>query len=43
MVESEKDGKEEGAGLFVGNGPEIRMDIDDKYGADGREKTSLQE
>jgi hypothetical protein len=43
LVEGEEDGTEEGGGLFVGIGLEIRMDVDDKGGADGREQTGLQE
>ena len=41
LIESEKDGAEEGGGLLVGIGLEVRMDIDDKRGADGREQTRL--
>jgi hypothetical protein len=43
LVESVEDGKEDGGGLLVGNRPEIRMDVDDEDGADGREQTSLRE
>ena len=43
LVESEEDGSEEGGGLFVGVGLEIRLDVDDKGGADNREQTTLQE
>ena len=41
MVESEEDGTEEGGGLFVGIGLEIRMDVDDEGGADCREQAGL--
>ena len=41
LIESEEDSAEEGSGLLVGIGLEVRMDIDDKRGADGREQTRL--
>ena len=41
LVESEEDGMEEGRRLLVGIGLEIRMDIDNESGADGREQTRL--
>ena len=41
LIESEKDGTEESSGLLVGIGLEVRMDIDDKRRADGREQTRL--
>ena len=40
-VESEKDCTE-GGRLFVGIGLEIRMDVDDKGGADGKKQACLQ-
>ena len=43
MVESEEDCTEEGGGLLVGIGLEIRMDVDDKGGADCREQAGLEE
>ena len=43
LIESEEDRAEEGGGLFVRIGSEVRMGIDDEGGADGREQTSLQE
>jgi hypothetical protein len=43
LVESEEDGAEEGGRLLVGIGLEIRMDVDDEGGADGREQAGLQE
>ena len=41
LVEGEEDGTEEGGGLFVGIRLEIRMDVDDEGGADGREQAGL--
>jgi len=41
LVESEEDRAEEGGGLFIGIGLEVRMDIDDESRADGREQTCL--
>ena len=43
LVESEEDGLEEGSGLFVGVGPEIRVDVDDEGRADGSEQAGLRE
>ena len=43
LVESEEYGTKKGSGLFIRIGLEIRMDVDDKGGADCREQTSLQE
>ena len=37
LIESEKDGAEEGGGLLVGIWLEVGMDVDDESGADGRE------
>jgi len=42
LIESEEDGSEEGGGLLVRIGFEVRMGIDDEGGADGREQTGLQ-
>ena len=41
LIESDEDGTEEGRRLLVGIGLEVRMDIDDEGGADGREQTRL--
>jgi len=41
LVESEEDGAEEGGGLRIWIWLEVRMDIDDESGADGREQTGL--
>ena len=41
LIEGEEDRAEEGGRLLVGIGLEVRMDIDDKRGADGREQTRL--
>jgi len=41
LIESEENRAEEGGGLFVRIGLEVRMDIDDEGGADGREQTGL--
>ena len=41
LIEGEEDGTEEGSRLLVGVGLEVRMDIDDKRRADGREQTRL--
>ena len=43
LVESEEDSSEEGGGLFVGIGLEVRVDVDDEGGTDGREQAGLQE
>ena len=43
LIESEEDGSEEGRRSIVRIGLEVRMDVDDKGGADGGEQTSLQE
>ena len=43
LIESEEDGAEEGNRLLIGIGLELRMDIDDESGADGREQTRLRE
>ena len=43
LVESEEDGPQERRGLFVRIGLEIRVDIDDKGRADGREQAGLTE
>ena len=43
LVESEEDGAEEGSGLFIWIGSEVRMEIDDEGRADGGEQTRLQE
>ena len=43
LVEREEDGPEERRGLFVGIGLEIRVDVDDKGRADGREQAGLRE
>jgi len=43
LIESEEDGTEEGGGLLVGIGLEVRVDIDDKRRADGGEQTRLWE
>jgi len=43
LVEAENKCAEEGGGLLVGIGLEVRMDVDDEGGADGGEQTSLQE
>ena len=40
-IESEEDGAEESRRLFVRVGLEVRMDIDDESGADGRGQTRL--
>ena len=41
LIESDEDSAEEGSGLLVGIGLEVRMYIDDKRGADSREQTRL--
>ena len=41
LIESEEDGTEEGGGLVIWIGLEVRTDIDDESGADGREQTGL--
>ena len=43
LVESGEDCTEEDGGLLVGIGLEIRMDVDDKGGADCREQADLEE
>ena len=43
LIESEEDSAEEGGGLLIGIGLEVRVDIDDKRRADGREQTRLRE
>ena len=43
LIESEENCAEEGGGLLVRIGLEVRMDVDDEGGADGREQTGLQE
>ena len=43
LIESEEDRAEEGGGLLVRIGLEVRMDVDDEGRADGGEQTSLQE
>jgi len=43
LIESEEDRAEEGGGLLVRIWLEVRMDVDDEGGADGREQTSLRE
>ena len=43
LIESEEDHAEEGSGLLVGIGLEVRMGIDDEGGTGGRGQTSLQE
>ena len=42
LIESEKDRVEEGSGLLVGIGLEVRMGIDDEGRTGCREQTSLQ-
>jgi len=37
LIEGEEDGTEDGSGLFIWIGLEVRMDVDDKRRADGRE------
>jgi len=41
LIEGEEDGTEEGSGLLVRIRSEVRVDIDDESGADGREQTRL--
>ena len=41
LIESEEDSAEEGSGLLAGIGLEVRVNINDKSGADGREQTRL--
>ena len=43
LIESEENCTEEGGRLLVRIGLEVRMDVDDEGGADGREQTDLQE
>jgi len=43
LIEGEEDGPEEGCGLFIRIGLEVRMDVDDESGVDGREQTGLYE
>ena len=43
LIESEENRAEEGSRLFAGIGSEVRMDVDDESGADGRKQTGLQE
>ena len=43
LIESEEDRAEEGGGLLVRIGLEVRMDVDDECGADGGEQTGLEE
>ena len=43
LIESDEDRAEEGSGLLVRIWLEIRMDVDDEGGADGREQTGLEE
>ena len=41
LIKSEEDGAEEGGGLLVWIGLEVRLDVDDESRADGREQTRL--
>ena len=41
LIEGEEDGTEEGRRLLVRIGLEVRVDVDDESGADGREQTRL--
>jgi len=43
LIEGEENRAEEDSGLLVGIGLEVRVDINYKGGADGREQTSLRE
>ena len=43
VIEREEDNSEEGRRLFVRVGLEVRMDVDDKGGADSGGQTGLQE
>ena len=43
LIESDEDRTEEGGGLLVRIGLEVRMDIDDEGRADGGEQTGLRE
>ena len=43
LIESEENRAEEGSRSLVRIGLEVRMDVDDEGGTDGREQTGLQE